>query len=101
MLKNYILIALRTILKHRVFSFINIFGLALGISCTALIGMWVNDELSYDRYNVNADRIYRIDEDIYLNDTKYDAVTTSKFFAPPSRRFLSDTVVLHLPVVKP
>jgi hypothetical protein len=47
-----------------------------------LIVLYVTDELSYDRYNVNADRIYRIDEDIYLNNTQYDAVTTSKFFGP-------------------
>ena len=60
MLSNYIKVAIRNLLRQKGFSFINIFGLALGISCTALIGMWVNDELSYDRFHHDFDRIYRI-----------------------------------------
>lgn len=60
MISNYIKIAIRNLLRQKGFSFINIFGLALGISCTALIGMWVNDELSYDRFHKDVDRIYRI-----------------------------------------
>jgi putative ABC transport system permease protein len=60
MLSNYFKVAIRNLLRQKAFSFINIFGLALGISCTALIGMWVNDELSYDRFHNGYDRIYRI-----------------------------------------
>ncbi len=60
MLSNYFKVALRNLLRQKGFSFINIFGLALGISCTALIGMWVNDELSYDRFNKDYGRMYRI-----------------------------------------
>jgi putative ABC transport system permease protein len=60
MIRNYVKIAIRNLLRQKGFSFINIFGLALGISCTALIGMWVNDELSYDRFHRDFDRIYRI-----------------------------------------
>ena len=60
MIRNYIKVAIRNLLRQKGFSFINIFGLALGISCTALIGMWVNDELSYDRFHKDYDRIYRI-----------------------------------------
>jgi putative ABC transport system permease protein len=60
MITNYIKVAIRNLLRQKAFSFINIFGLALGISCTALIGMWVNDELSYDRFHKDFDRIYRI-----------------------------------------
>jgi putative ABC transport system permease protein len=60
MLSNYIKVAIRNLLRQKGFSFINIFGLALGISCTALIGMWVNDELSYDRFHHDFDRMYRI-----------------------------------------
>lgn len=60
MLTSYIKVAIRNLLRQKGFSFINIFGLALGISCTALIGMWVNDELSYDRFHKDSDRIYRI-----------------------------------------
>jgi predicted permease len=60
MIRNYIKVAVRNLLLQKGFSFINIFGLALGISCTALIGMWVNDELSYDRFHKDYDRMYRI-----------------------------------------
>jgi len=60
MISNYIKVAIRNLLRQKGFSFINIFGLALGISCTALIGMWVNDELSYDRFHNGYERVYRI-----------------------------------------
>jgi predicted permease len=60
MIRNYIKVAVRNLLRQKGFSFINIFGLALGISCTALIGMWVSDELSYDRFHKDHDRIYRV-----------------------------------------
>lgn len=60
MISNYIKVAIRNLLRQKGFSFINIFGLALGISCTGLIGMWVGDELSYDRFHPGYDRIYRI-----------------------------------------
>lgn len=60
MISNYIKIAIRNLIRQKGFSFINIFGLALGISCTALIGMWVNDELSYDRFHKDYERMYRI-----------------------------------------
>ncbi len=60
MISNYIKVAIRNLLRQKGFSFINIFGLALGISCTALIGMWVNDELSYDRFHNDYEHMYRI-----------------------------------------
>ena len=60
MIRNYIKVAIRNLLRQKGFSFINIFGLALGISCTALIGMWVNDELSYDKFHKDYERMYRI-----------------------------------------
>jgi putative ABC transport system permease protein len=60
MLHNYIKVAIRNLLRQKGFSFINILGLALGITCTALIGMWVNDELSYDKFHKDYDRMYRI-----------------------------------------
>src|SRR5882672_1790286 len=60
MFTNYFKVAIRNLLRQKGFSFITIFGLALGISCTALIGMWVSDELSYDRFHKDYDRIYRI-----------------------------------------
>jgi len=60
MFRNYIKIALRNLLKHKSFSFINITGVAVGLTCFLLIALYVRDELSYDRYNANASRIYRV-----------------------------------------
>ena len=51
MIKNYLKIAWRNILRNKVFSFVNIAGLAIGLSCFTLIALYVVDELSYDRYN--------------------------------------------------
>ena len=65
MFKNYIKIAFRSLLKNRVFSFINITGLALGISASLLIMQYVNYELSYENFNENADQVYRIKTNRY------------------------------------
>ncbi|HEY9164547.1 MAG TPA: ABC transporter permease [Candidatus Kryptonia bacterium] len=59
MIRNYIRVALRNIAKYRSYSLINIVGLAVGIACCIAILLFVRDELSYDRYNEFADRIYR------------------------------------------
>ncbi len=60
MLRNYLLIAIRNLRKHKAFSFINITGVAVGLACFLLIALYVTDELSYDRYNRQADQIYRV-----------------------------------------
>lgn len=60
MYKNYFIIAWRNLVKKKAYSFINIFGLGLGIACCLLIFMFVQDELSYDNYHAKRDRIYRL-----------------------------------------
>lgn len=60
MFKNYLKIIIRNFKKHLGYSFINIFGLSVSIVCCILMFLWVNDELSYDRFYPQADRIYRI-----------------------------------------
>ena len=60
MYKNYLKIAWRNLIKKKAYSFINIFGLGLGIGCCFLIFMYVQDELSYDNYHEKGDRIYRV-----------------------------------------
>ncbi|NDU97666.1 ABC transporter permease [Spirosoma terrae] len=57
MIRNYLKIAVRSLLKHKLYSSINVFGLALGMACSLLIGLWVRDELSYDRFWPDAERI--------------------------------------------
>ncbi|MGB3861634.1 MAG: ABC transporter permease, partial [Candidatus Aminicenantaceae bacterium] len=66
MFNNYLKIALRNIFKHKGYSLINIIGLAIGMACCLLILLYVQDELSYDRYHKNADRIYRVIEEVRL-----------------------------------
>ncbi|MCP4726120.1 MAG: FtsX-like permease family protein, partial [bacterium] len=60
MLKNYLKTAMRRIVRNKVTSFINIFGLSIGIAITLLIYLFVNDEYSFDHFHENADNIYRI-----------------------------------------
>ncbi|MFC6103520.1 ABC transporter permease [Olivibacter domesticus] len=60
MIKNYLKIAWRSLLKGKGYSFINIFGLALGLSCFMLISLWIRDELSYNHFLTDADRVYAV-----------------------------------------
>ncbi len=69
MLKNYFKIAFRNLWKHKGFSSINIIGLAMGLACFIMIALYVTDELSYDKYNKKAERIYRINSDIKFGGT--------------------------------
>ncbi|MEO6731421.1 MAG: ABC transporter permease [Ferruginibacter sp.] len=60
MIKNYLKIAFRNLLRHKLFSGLNIFGLATGMACSILIFIWVQDELSFDKFNHSADHIFRL-----------------------------------------
>ncbi|HEY6503040.1 MAG TPA: ABC transporter permease [Chitinophagaceae bacterium] len=60
MIRNYLKIAIRNLLKYRFISFINLFGLTVGLTCCLLITIYIVNELSYDKYNKNADNIYRV-----------------------------------------
>ena len=63
---NYLKISIRNLLRFKVFSFINISGLAIGMACCLLILLWVMDELSYDRFHKNANDLYRVVQNIPL-----------------------------------
>lgn len=62
MFKNYFKAAFRSLQNHKIYSSINIAGLSLGLACTMLIILYVNDEVSYDRFHENISRLYRIDK---------------------------------------
>jgi len=62
MLQNYLKIALRNLWKNKVYSGVNITGLALGLACCTAIGLYVLDEFQYDRFHANYNRIYRVVE---------------------------------------
>ncbi|HVU54082.1 MAG TPA: ABC transporter permease [Puia sp.] len=65
MLRNYLKIAFRNMAKYKVISFINLFGLTVGITCCLLILTYIIHETSYDKYNSKADRIYRVTRAFY------------------------------------
>lgn len=68
MIKNYLLVAIRNVLKNKVFSFINVLGLAIGMACSILILLWVMHELSYDKFHKKKDNIYRVVYERVLDD---------------------------------
>jgi putative ABC transport system permease protein len=68
MLTNYIKVALRSLSRNKLTSFINIAGLAFAMLCSLLIFLFIQDELSYDRYNEKADRTYRITREFLSRD---------------------------------
>ena len=67
MLKNYIQMVYRHARRDRVYSFINIAGLAIGMTCCLFIFLFVQDELRYDRYHERADQIYRLRVERYAS----------------------------------
>ena len=77
MLKNYLKIAFRNLIKQKLFSFINISGLAVGITCSILIILFVNYEKSYDQFNIKADRTYRVAVSALIGNTKINQTYSS------------------------
>ncbi|RAK02822.1 putative permease [Larkinella arboricola] len=88
MLQNYLKIAWRSLRKNKGFSFINILGLAVGMAVATLIGLWVWDELTFDRFYENEANLYRI----MLNRTANGETTTQANAALPLRDVLRTEV---------
>lgn len=86
MLRNYLKIAWRNLLKNKLYSIINIFGLAIGLTCFLLISLYVVDELSYDRYLKDAARIYRVHSDIKFGGTERKMAQSSDPFGPTLKK---------------
>ncbi|MBE0668121.1 MAG: ABC transporter permease, partial [Bacteroidales bacterium] len=76
MIKNYFRIVIRNISRHKVFNFINITGLAIGMAASLLILLWIEDELAYEKFNVNAENIYRVEEDQFYSGARYHVTVT-------------------------
>jgi ABC-type antimicrobial peptide transport system permease subunit len=92
MLKNFFKVALRSLWKQKGYSFLNIFGLAMGMTCSLLILLWIRDEKSVDGFHANGDRLYSIYERQY-----YDGKIESGFFTPG---ILADELKKVLPEVE-
>src|SRR6195952_2778006 len=82
MFKNFFIIAYRNIFRNKGFSIINISGLAIGMASAILILLWIQNELSYDQFNVNKDRIYQLYNRDVFNGEKWAWGTTPKILAP-------------------
>ncbi|UCE42103.1 MAG: ABC transporter permease [Candidatus Aminicenantes bacterium] len=88
MFKNYVITALRTIKRHKGYSFINVFGLAIGMVCCILILLWVQNELSYDRFHANSDDIHRVIKQEYTEgETQWSALTSPPLAQPLKEDF--------------
>jgi len=77
MIKNFFKVAIRGLWKQKGYSFLNIFGLAMGMTCSLLILLWIRDEKSVDNFHANGDRLYSVYENQY-----YDGKISSGFYTP-------------------
>ena len=76
MIKNFFLITFRNIARHKGFTFINVTGLAIGLAASILVLLWVQDELSFEKFNLNAKKIYRVEEDQFYSGDRYHVTVT-------------------------
>lgn len=91
MIKNYLKVAFRNLVKYKGYSFINVLGLAIGIAGSLLIFLWVTDELNYDRFHEKAGQIYRVGIKGRLGDT----VLNHAISAAP----MADAIIKEFPEV--
>ena len=76
MIKNFFRITVRNIARHKVFTFINVIGLAIGLTASLLILLWVQDEFSFEKFSTNAESIYRVEEDQFYSGDRYHVTVT-------------------------
>jgi putative ABC transport system permease protein len=82
MIKNYLKTAFRNLWKNKTYSFLNIFGLAVGISCAGFIFLWVEDELNYNHNNCKKDQLYQVLENQAYDGKTYTFSATPGLLAP-------------------
>ena len=76
MIHNFFRIAFRNISRHKGFTLINVLGLAVGLAASLLILLWVQDEMSFEKFNLNAENIYRVEEDQFYSGERYHVTVT-------------------------
>jgi putative ABC transport system permease protein len=76
MFKNFFLIAVRNIARHKVFTLINVTGLAVGLAASLFILLWVQDEFSFEKFNLKGENIYRVEEDQFYSGARYHVTVT-------------------------
>jgi len=94
MLSNYITVALRNFRRHKGHTFINITGLAVGMATCILIMLWVQDELSFDRFHQDADHIYRLCHELTMGGSTIHTPTGSDPMAPAIQAVCPEVVAV-------
>jgi putative ABC transport system permease protein len=92
MIRNFFLTAVRNISRHKGFTFINVTGLAIGLAASLLILLWVQDELSFDRFHKNAGSIYRVEEDQFYSGERYHVTVTPHPSGPVWREMIPEII---------
>ena len=92
MILNYYKIAVRNILRHKIYSSINVVGLAVGMASSILILLFVCDELASDRFHKNADNIYRVYAIVDENGEKLPVALTPKAVAGALKKDFPEVV---------
>jgi len=92
MIKNYIKIALRNLTRHKLYSLLNIGGLAIGLSVCMMIMLYVAHEMSFDRFHVNAKRIFALDEHLQIGSQEVNFQYTSYVSGPLIQQSVPDVV---------
>jgi putative ABC transport system permease protein len=90
MIKNYLKIAWRNLLKHKFFSLVNISGLAIGIAACLIIFIYIRHELTFDQYNKNADRIARITATVHAPESDILMAPTPALLAPTVQKLFPE-----------
>src|SRR6188474_1081349 len=93
MLRNFLKSSLRNLVRHKVYSFINILGLTIGIATSIFILLWITDELSFDKFHSNSDRIFSV----LVNNTYPDG-RVATYPATPAK--LKGAIESNLPEVE-
>ena len=81
-MRNYFVVLLRTLQREKLYAAINIVGLSLGIACCLILGLFLLSELTYDRYNLKRDQIYRVVNEFTVNGATNKFAVTSRMLGP-------------------
>ena len=82
MFKNYLKVALRTMQRNKLFSVINVTGLAIGLTCVVLLVLWIQDEVSYDLFHKDIDRVYLVAAHVKKSHVEYIDVSSVPAVGP-------------------
>lgn len=93
MLKNYLKTSLRNLLRHKSYTFINVLGLTVGLVTSIFILLWIIDELSFDRFHANNERIFKV-----MINNRYPDGKIETYAATPAR--LKDVITQQIPEVE-